>query len=167
MTRRNEPRVRAQGTSSRRLGGGGRLPWPMAVAWALAVAIGCDQALMPREQEADPAVQAQSAPDSHAPAGSRAHEGTAPGRDVTHDPRGPASLQFGSKFTRAKAFPGSFAADSAAAWYRRVPDIEEVHIPSSADGSLQPALFYDSGTARAKPLMVVLHSWSVGYLQYF
>ena len=53
------------------------------------------------------------------------------------------------------------------AWRSKVPDIREVSIPSSADGEAQPALFYDSGSDRAKPLLVVLHSWTADYRQQF
>ncbi|MCZ7685347.1 MAG: hypothetical protein M5U28_43830 [Sandaracinaceae bacterium] len=37
--------------------------------------------------------------------------------------------------------------------------------PSSLDGAPQRAAFYDSGSEREKPLLVVLHSWSATYLQ--
>ena len=57
------------------------------------------------------------------------------------------------------------------AWKRVVTEVKEVRIPSSADGSLQPALFYapdssEEGEERSerRPLLVVLHSWSVNYL---
>lgn len=57
--------------------------------------------------------------------------------------------------------------DKMEAWRSEVPDIREVSIPSSADGQAQPALFYDSGSERAKPLLVVLHSWTADYRQQF
>lgn len=53
------------------------------------------------------------------------------------------------------------------AWRRGVPGARVVEIESTADGSEQPALFYDSGSPRSKPLLVVLHSWSEDYLQQF
>ncbi len=53
------------------------------------------------------------------------------------------------------------------AWRQEVPGIREVRISSSADGSEQPALFYDSGSDRRKPLLVVLHSWTADYRQHF
>lgn len=53
------------------------------------------------------------------------------------------------------------------AWQKAVPGVRSVTIRSSADGSMQPALFYDSGSKRKKPLLVVLHSWSADYLQRF
>lgn len=36
---------------------------------------------------------------------------------------------------------------------------------SSADGTLQPALFYDPGGDEPKPLLIALHSWSGDYTQ--
>jgi dipeptidyl aminopeptidase/acylaminoacyl peptidase len=53
------------------------------------------------------------------------------------------------------------------AWERAVPEVRTVRIVSSADGTRQPALFFDSGSARDKPLLVVLHSWSADYRQHF
>ena len=46
--------------------------------------------------------------------------------------------------------------------------MREVHIPSSADGQLQPAMFYAprgalGAKARPAPLVVALHQWSHGY----
>lgn len=43
--------------------------------------------------------------------------------------------------------------------------IRKVSIVSSADGSAQPAAFYDSGTPAPKPLLVALHTWSYDYDQ--
>lgn len=51
------------------------------------------------------------------------------------------------------------------AWHRRVPATEVVRIRSSADGKMQRAVFYDSGSDRPRPLLVVLHSWSADYEQ--
>jgi dienelactone hydrolase len=53
------------------------------------------------------------------------------------------------------------------AWQKAVPGIREVRIGSSADGKIQKALFYDSGSPRKKPLLVALHSWSADYLQHY
>jgi len=44
-------------------------------------------------------------------------------------------------------------------------EVKIVSIPSSADGSAQPAAFYDSGTPGPKPLLVALHTWSYDYDQ--
>lgn len=54
-----------------------------------------------------------------------------------------------------------------AAWRTAAPEVEVVTITSTADSSLQPALFYSSGSPHPKPLLVVLHSWSADYLQHF
>lgn len=53
------------------------------------------------------------------------------------------------------------------AWKQAVAGIRTIHIPSSLDSSSQPALFYDSGSKRSKPLLMVLHSWNGDYLQQF
>lgn len=53
------------------------------------------------------------------------------------------------------------------AWERAVPQVRTVRIESSSDGTRQPALFYDSGSSRDKPLLLVLHSWSADYRQHF
>ncbi len=44
-------------------------------------------------------------------------------------------------------------------------EVKIVSIPSRADGSAQPAAFYDSGTPGPKPLLVALHTWSYDYDQ--
>jgi dienelactone hydrolase len=53
------------------------------------------------------------------------------------------------------------------AWKKAVPSIKTVLIQSSYDGTSQPALFYDSKSGHARPLLVALHSWSENYLQQF
>lgn len=55
----------------------------------------------------------------------------------------------------------------AEAWKKAAPQVQSVMIKSSADGSLQPSLFYDSGSHHKKPLLLVLHSWSADYIQPF
>lgn len=54
-----------------------------------------------------------------------------------------------------------------AAWKKAAPQVKAITIMSSADRTPQPALFYDSGSARKKPLLLVLHSWSADYQQQF
>ncbi|MEM5787750.1 MAG: alpha/beta fold hydrolase [Syntrophobacteraceae bacterium] len=63
------------------------------------------------------------------------------------------------RFTSFSAFPGSVS------WKKTVPQVRTIRIKSSADGSLQPALYFDSGTEHKKPLLVALHSWSDNYRQ--
>ncbi len=53
------------------------------------------------------------------------------------------------------------------AWSREVPQARTIRLRSSADGALQPVLFYDSGSKRDKPLLLVLHSWMADYRQQF
>lgn len=67
-------------------------------------------------------------------------------------------------YTTAGAY-GAFSAEGLAAWQRAIPEIQDVTVNSSRDGSPQPALFYAADTPDAKPLLVVLHSWSSGYRQ--
>jgi len=73
------------------------------------------------------------------------------------------------RFTTFMALADSPLADlpKMEAWREEVPGIREVRIPSSADGSEQPALFFDSGSDRRKPLLLVLHSWTADYRQHF
>jgi acetyl esterase/lipase len=52
-----------------------------------------------------------------------------------------------------------------ASWRQDVPQVQTIFIDSTADGSRQPALWYDSGSDRPKPLLIVLHSWSFDYTQ--
>ncbi|CAG1064913.1 O-acetyltransferase WecH [uncultured bacterium] len=57
--------------------------------------------------------------------------------------------------------------DDLKAWEKAVPQVEAITIESSHDREDQKALFYDSGSRRAKPLLIVLHSWSEDYRQSF
>ncbi|WP_299958817.1 S9 family peptidase [uncultured Modestobacter sp.] len=58
------------------------------------------------------------------------------------------------------------ASSRIAQWREQVPDLQELSIPSTADGTEQPAFFVappeDAGPA---PLLVVLHSWSSDWRQ--
>ncbi|GHA70567.1 alpha/beta hydrolase family protein [Pontibacter akesuensis] len=69
------------------------------------------------------------------------------------------------KYSTTKQYPGKVGTESLAAWKKGVPDIQDVRIKSTADGQVEPALFYASESSRKKPLLVLLHSWSSGYLQ--
>ncbi len=71
----------------------------------------------------------------------------------------PAIAEQLSRFKSFSVFP------SAASWEKTVPQVKTIRIRSSMDGSAQPALYYDSKTDQAKPLLVVLHSWSDNYRQ--
>jgi hypothetical protein len=75
------------------------------------------------------------------------------------------SISLVPEFPRAAGGPFPFGAEDLAPWRDRVPRIEVVSIPSSADGSAQRALFYDPGRSEPRPLLVALHSWSENYLQ--
>jgi hypothetical protein len=50
-------------------------------------------------------------------------------------------------------------------WQQAVPRIEDVRIVSTADGTEQSALWLPPLAQTPAPLLVVVHSWSVGYLQ--
>jgi predicted esterase len=67
--------------------------------------------------------------------------------------------------TTASQYEHSHRDDDINAWRTRVPRIQVVRIRSSADGAPQRAVWYDSGSAARKPLLVVLHSWSADYEQ--
>jgi len=51
-------------------------------------------------------------------------------------------------------------------WQESVPDIQDVLITSTADGSDQPALWLAPEGDQAQPLLVILHSSSAEYLQH-
>lgn len=68
-------------------------------------------------------------------------------------------------YTSASRFPGGEGARSLEAWKKLAPDAEQVTIRSTADGSEQHAFFEDPKTSGPKPLLVVLHSWSLDWKQ--
>ncbi|WP_276497856.1 alpha/beta hydrolase family protein [Pontibacter litorisediminis] len=68
-------------------------------------------------------------------------------------------------YTTTKQYPGNVGDESLEDWKKELKDIEVVQIKSTMDGKVEPALFYESKSSRKKPLLVVLHSWSSGYLQ--
>lgn len=86
-------------------------------------------------------------------------------RDGEAEPERALEIVFDSEYQSAVGFPGSLGASHPSPWRRHAPEVEMVRIASSADGSMQRAAFYDSGSEREKPLLVVLHSWSANYLQ--
>ncbi|QNF34677.1 prolyl oligopeptidase family serine peptidase [Adhaeribacter swui] len=59
----------------------------------------------------------------------------------------------------------SFSAQDFNAWKKAVPEIQNIKVTSSKDKKQEPALFFNSGSDKKKPLLVVLHSWSDEYLQ--
>ncbi len=77
----------------------------------------------------------------------------------------PPPLSLVPEFPRAVGGPFPFGAQDLATWRARVPNIDEVEIPSSLDRTIQKALFYAPKDDAPKPLVVVLHSWSENYLQ--
>jgi poly(3-hydroxybutyrate) depolymerase len=121
--------------------------WLHLLALALATA-GCDGQ---RNQE-QPAREA------------RAEEHEPPIREL--DAWEPPEITLLDPPLRASDFPGTFTSEGRDAWEERVPGIRQVRIPSSEDEHVQPALFYEPDAEGARPLLVVLHSWSVGHLQH-
>lgn len=69
------------------------------------------------------------------------------------------------QFTTSKKYPFKFTDESLEKWKEQIPEIQKVDIKSTADGVMQPALFYTSKTTGPRPLLVMLHSWSSEYLQ--
>lgn len=78
-----------------------------------------------------------------------------------------AQVAMTPEFTRIT--PGSTSGllpgNSVAVWRNSVPGIADVRIQSTLDGTQQPALWLAPTEAGPRPLLVVLHSWSVGYDQ--
>ncbi len=74
-------------------------------------------------------------------------------------------LDHPSDYLKASDFPGGVAGGDLGTWRDMVPQIQAVEIESSADGTSQHALFYNSGSDEDKPLLIVLHSWSIDYTQ--
>ncbi|MCA9441518.1 MAG: prolyl oligopeptidase family serine peptidase [Candidatus Omnitrophica bacterium] len=60
------------------------------------------------------------------------------------------------------AFPSSCSAADKESW---PPEVQEIQYLSQADQTEQPALYYDSGSDKEKPLLVALHTWSGNYKQ--
>ncbi len=92
----------------------------------------------------------------------RSHPATMQGRESVARP---SEIVYRSEYQSAVAFPGSLGASRLGPWRERVPEVDMVRVPSTVDATMQRVAFYDSGSAREKPLLVVLHSWSASYLQ--
>lgn len=75
------------------------------------------------------------------------------------------NLSHPSDFLSVTEVPGGLAAADLSSWQELAPEVKEIEIESSADGSAQKAMFYDPGSPDEKPLLLVLHSWSTDYLQ--
>ncbi len=60
----------------------------------------------------------------------------------------------------------SFVATGAARWTSSVPGVQDIRIPSTADGAQQPAFWLPPTGDGDQPLLVILHSWSAGYTQH-
>jgi dienelactone hydrolase len=60
----------------------------------------------------------------------------------------------------------SFVAAGSSRWHQSVPGIEDLRIPSTADGAEQPAFWLSPTGEGDQPLLVILHSWSAPYTQH-
>ncbi len=60
---------------------------------------------------------------------------------------------------------GFLPGGNVASWRAAVPGIADVRITSTLDGHEQPALWLAPNEPGPRPLLVALHSWSVGYNQ--
>ncbi|MDQ3037622.1 MAG: prolyl oligopeptidase family serine peptidase [Myxococcota bacterium] len=85
--------------------------------------------------------------------------------EVTPDATETRELVFPQRWESATEFPSSLRGGELRRWRRLAPEVEQIEVESTVDGEREPALFYDSGSERAKPLLVVLHSWSADHLQ--
>lgn len=80
-----------------------------------------------------------------------------------------ATAQAGIEPEYIRVYPatnsGFLPGGNLSSWYRAVPGIVDVRITSTADGAQQPALWLPPNEPGPRPLLVALHSWSVGYNQ--
>lgn len=85
---------------------------------------------------------------------------------VTTEPPPPPLIPFSrlEELTTTSAYGPS--GEELALWQETVPRIEDVRFVSTGDGSEQPALWLPPEAQRPAPLLVVVHSWSLGYLQH-
>jgi acetyl esterase/lipase len=60
---------------------------------------------------------------------------------------------------------GFLPGGNLSSWRSAIPGIADVRIPSTIDGHQQPALWLAPDAPGPRPLLVALHSWSVGYDQ--
>ncbi len=97
-------------------------------------------------------------------------ETVGPGAATTVAPRpGPGATDGAPDLRRVEGVSSTAAFvgdDGLARWQQEVPGVADVRIRSSADGHEQPALWLPPRGHGPQPLLVVLHSWSYGYLQH-
>ena len=60
----------------------------------------------------------------------------------------------------------SFVASGSSRWAQSVPGIQDIRIPSTADGAQQSAFWLPPTGDGDQPLVVILHSWSAPYTQH-
>ena len=89
-------------------------------------------------------------------------------RPTTTIPTTTAPLEL-SPFARLEGFTTVNAYDPPgegfSLWQQAVPRIEDIRFTSTADGTEQPALWLPPLVQTPAPLLVVVHSWSLGYFQ--
>ncbi|WP_051231620.1 alpha/beta hydrolase family protein [Stutzerimonas azotifigens] len=113
--------------------------------------------------------------EEESPPGGSAQQSAGSGTEVAADARNAADagasqeaaagLKHPSEYLRVTSYPGGLTGADLEPWTEGAPEVEQIEVPSSADGSAQKALYYDSGSEQEKPLLLVLHSWSTNYLQ--
>lgn len=59
-----------------------------------------------------------------------------------------------------------FVATGPSRWRSSVPGIQDIRIPSTADGTDQPAFWLPPAGDHEQPVLVILHSWSADYTQH-
>lgn len=88
------------------------------------------------------------------------------GDDAADGDSGPTYDQRFRRFDDATVTDLSYGGAGVERWTAEVPGIAEVQIPSSVDDYVQPALWLAHEEEGPRPLLVVLHSWSVDYQQH-
>ncbi len=91
---------------------------------------------------------------------------TTPGPTTTTTPEPPASFDSLRGINTVLDFAESYVSSGASLWNRSVPGVQDVRIPSTADGHQQPAFWVPPSGDWNRPLLVALHSWSTGYDQH-
>ena len=86
---------------------------------------------------------------------------------VTVDPdsRGCETFNSLAGLNTIGSFSG-FTSTGVSLWNARVPGVQDIRIPSTADGAQQPAMWLPPSGDADQPLIVVLHSWSANYAQH-
>lgn len=88
-----------------------------------------------------------------------------PTTTTTKPPLDPPTFETVDTINLISEFAG-FTSRGMYRWQQYVPEIEDVRITSTADGTEQPALWLPPDGDGERPLLVILHSWSSNYVQH-